>query len=109
MCIPTSSMRENLIKEKHSGGLAGHFGKDKTIALIAENYSWPQLQQDVTKFVQSYRVYQMAKEVKQNTRLYQPLLVEEKPWEDDNMDFVLGLLRTQRGHDSIFVVVDRFS
>ena len=26
LCIPRSSMRENLMKEKHSGGMAGHFG-----------------------------------------------------------------------------------
>ena len=26
LCIPRSSMRENLIKEKHSGGMEGHFG-----------------------------------------------------------------------------------
>ena len=26
LCIPRSSMRENLIKEKHSGGMAGYFG-----------------------------------------------------------------------------------
>jgi hypothetical protein len=24
LCIPNCSMRENLLKEKHSGGLAGH-------------------------------------------------------------------------------------
>ena len=38
LCIPRSLMRENLIKEKHSGGLDGHFGKDKTISLVTENY-----------------------------------------------------------------------
>jgi hypothetical protein len=30
MCIPNFSMRDNPLKEKHSGGLAGHFGHDKT-------------------------------------------------------------------------------
>jgi hypothetical protein len=40
LCIPHCSMRENLLKEKHSGGLAGHFGHDKTFAKLSEAYFW---------------------------------------------------------------------
>ena len=75
LCIPRSLMRENLIKEKHSGGLVRNFGSDKTIALVVENYYRSQLQQDVKKFVQSFRVCQMVKGVKENKGLYQPLPV----------------------------------
>lgn len=106
-CIPKSSMRENVIKENHSGGLAQHFGRDKTISLVNKHYYCPQLQQDVKKFVQSFRACQMEKGTKQNIGLYQPLLVPERPWEEISMDFVLGLPRTRRRHDFIFVVMDR--
>jgi hypothetical protein len=109
LCIPKSSMRENLLKEKHSGGLAGHFSHDKTFAQLNSLYYWPWIRTDVNKFVNRCRICQHAKGKRQNTRLYQPLLVPERSWDMVSMDFVLGLPRTQRGCNSIFMVANRFS
>jgi hypothetical protein len=102
-------MRENLLKEKHSGGLAGQFGHDKMFAKLSESYFWSGMRADVKIFVDMCRIFQHSKGRKQNAGFYQPLPILERPWDAISMDFVLGLQRTQRGVDSIFVVVDRFS
>ena len=49
-----------------------------------------------------------VKAKKQNISLYTLLHVPREPWKDVNMDFVLGIPRIAKGHDSILVVVDRF-
>ena len=89
-------MRLVLIKEKHSGGLARHFGIDKTLSLLKDKNYWPQMYKDVQKFVKSCRVFQVTKGVSQNTSLYTPITILEKPWSDISMDFVLGLPKTVR-------------
>ena len=44
----------------------------------------------------------------QNTGLYTPISILEKPWTEISMDFVLGLPKTVKGYDSIFFVVKKF-
>jgi hypothetical protein len=101
-------MKENLLKEKHSGGLVGYFGHDKTFSKLNGSYFWPGIRTDIKKFVDRCRICQHTKGKRQNTGLYQPLPIPKRSWDVVSMDFILGLPRTQRGCDSIFVVVDRF-
>ncbi|KAJ0885239.1 putative nucleotidyltransferase, Ribonuclease H [Helianthus annuus] len=106
LCIPNSSLRLQIIKELHG---EGHVGRDRTLRLVQSSYFWPTLRRDVERFVRRCRICQVSKGTATNAGLYMPLPIPEQPWVDISMDFVLGLPRTQRGNDSIFVVVDRFS
>lgn len=38
LCIPVCFLREAIVLEGHAGGLAGHFGCDKTLALLPEQF-----------------------------------------------------------------------
>nr|KAJ0206355.1 hypothetical protein LSAT_V11C500277170 [Lactuca sativa] len=41
LCVPVSSLRDSIILESHVGGLAGHFGRDKTLYLIHDRLYTP--------------------------------------------------------------------
>ncbi|KAI9157174.1 hypothetical protein LWI28_017969 [Acer negundo] len=103
LCVPKSSLRELLVREAHGGGLMGHFGIAKTLDVLHEHFFWPHMKRDVE------RVCRQAKSRVKPHGLYTPLPIPSGPWIDISMDFMLGLPRSKRGRDSIYVVVDRFS
>ncbi|TYK26105.1 F15O4.13 [Cucumis melo var. makuwa] len=109
LCIPKCSIRELLVKEAHGGGLMGHFGEFKTYSILCEHFYWLKMRKDVNKVCKQCFKCKEAKSKTQPHGLYTPLDVPNEPWVDISMDFVLGLPKTRRHHDSIFVVVDRFS
>ncbi|XP_071933062.1 uncharacterized protein [Coffea arabica] len=108
-CIFKSSMRTLLVRETHGGGLMGHFGIAKTLMILQEHFFWPRMRSDVERHIERCVTCHQAKSKVHPYGLYTPLSIPHEPWVDLSMDFVLGLPRTRKGHDSIYVVVDRFS
>ncbi|XP_022865844.1 uncharacterized protein LOC111385657, partial [Olea europaea var. sylvestris] len=79
LCIPRTSVRDFIAWKIHVGGLADHFGRDKTIEEVERQFYWPSLKKDVAKIVSTC---QLSKQKKQNTGLYTPLPVPNCPLQD---------------------------
>ena len=87
----------------------GHFRVKKTLEILEEQFYWPRMHKDVAQICGPCVECKGAKSRLQPHGLYTPLSTPLRPWLDISMDFVLGLPRTRRGRDSIFVVMDQFS
>ncbi|KAE8697013.1 hypothetical protein F3Y22_tig00110634pilonHSYRG00004 [Hibiscus syriacus] len=59
--------QEQIISELHN---EGHFGRDKTLALISSDFYWPKLTSDVAHYVDRCYVCQRSKGVLTNAGLY---------------------------------------
>jgi len=82
---------------------------DKTIDQLTCFYFWSKMWRDVQRFVARCKVCQWAKGHSQNTGLYTLLPVPGRLWDSISLDFILGLPKTQRGYNSMMLVMDIFS
>jgi len=108
LCVPQSSIRQSLVREAYEGGLMGHFAVAKTLDVLHMHFFWPHMQKSVHNLCDKCIACRKAKSRVQPHGLYTPLSIPTMPWVDISMDFILGLPKTSKGKDSIFVVVDRF-
>nr|CAB3502855.1 unnamed protein product [Digitaria exilis] len=79
-----------------------HPGSTKMYLDLKERFWWYGLKRDVA-------AHRVKAEHQRPAGLLQPMKIPEWKWEEVGMDFITGLPRTQKGYDSIWVIVDRLT
>jgi hypothetical protein len=103
-------LKLEILKEMHNVAYAGHPGYQKTVAAIKSHYFWPGLKKEITEYIARCMECQKVKaEHRHPAGLLQPLPIPEWKWDVVTMDFITGLPRTSKQHDSIMVVVDKLT
>ena len=60
--IPNNrKLREQILWKNHNPVDIGHLGQQKMIELVKRNYWWPELKEDIKKYMQGYIKYQQNK------------------------------------------------
>jgi hypothetical protein len=103
-------LRDVVLYALHDVSTAGHPGVERTLRLVSATYWWPTLGADVARYVRTCGSCQRNKSATAKpVGFLNPLPVATEPFESISMDFITELPLTARGHDTLFVVVDRFS
>ena len=103
-------LREKILWECHDSMYSAHRGQHKTSELVQAQYFWPGWRRAVQDWVSSCDICQRSKIRRQMPAgLLSPLPVPDGCWQDISVDFITSLPLTSKGHDSVFVMVDRFS
>ncbi|WVZ97465.1 hypothetical protein U9M48_043002 [Paspalum notatum var. saurae] len=111
ICVPNvDSIRKLILSEAHDTAYSIHPGSTKMYYDLKERFWWYGMKRAVAEYVAICDTCQRVKaEHQRPAGLLQPLKVPEWKWEEITMDFIVGLPRTQKGYNSIWVVVDRLT
>jgi len=111
ICIPPNAeMKKMIWEESHRSNLSIHPGATKMYNDLKNLFWWSGLKRDVAQFVYACLICEKSKvEHQKPTGLLTPLDVPEWKWVSISMDFVTSLPNTPKGHDAIWVIVDRLT
>ena len=102
-------LKPKVLQLVHDSSLGGHSGFLKSYHRLKHDFYWVGMRADLKNHIKECGVCQQMKhETCHPAGLLQPLPILDKPWTVVSMDFVVGLLRSQR-LDVVMVVVDRLT
>ena len=108
LCIPNDAqLKEQIISKAHTTPYSVHPGATKMYQDLKEQFWWSGMKKEVAEYVARCLTCQkiMAENQRPGGEL-QPLEIPEWIWDQITMDFVVGLPKTTKDHEAIWVIVN---
>ncbi|XP_069148139.1 uncharacterized protein [Solanum lycopersicum] len=110
LCVPdVGDLRHHILVEAHNSRYSIHPGATKMYRDLREVYWWNDIKRDIADFVSKCPNWQVKVEHQKPRSMTQEVDIPTLKWDVINMDFIKGLPRTRRQHDSILVIVHRMT
>jgi hypothetical protein len=105
-----AEVRQQILDEAHLSRYSIHPGSTKMYQDLKQHYWWTKMKIEIACYVARCDTCRRVKAIHMKTAgPLQPLPILTRKWEDINMDFIVGLPKTAKGFDSIWVIIDRLT
>jgi hypothetical protein len=103
-------VRQQILDEAHLNRYSIHPGRTKMYHDLKQHYWWTKMKIEIARYVAKCDTCRRVKAIHMKTAgPLQPLPILTWKWEDISMDFIVGLPRTTKGFNSIWVIIDQLT
>jgi hypothetical protein len=103
-------VRQQILDEAHLSRYSIHPGSTNMYQDLKQHYWWTKMKIEIARYVASCDTCRRVKALHMKTvGPLQSLPIPTWKWEDISIDFIVGLPKTAKGFDSIWVIIDRLT
>jgi hypothetical protein len=103
-------VHQQILDEAHLSRYSIHPGSTKMYHDLKQHYWWTKMKIEIARYVARCDTCRRVKAIHMKTTgSLQLLPIPTWKWEDISMDFIVGLPRTTKGYDSIWLIIDQLT
>jgi hypothetical protein len=105
-----AKVRQQILDEAHLSRYSIHPRSTKMYQDLKQHYWWTKMKIEIARYVAKCDTCRRVKAIHMKVAgPLQSLPIPNWKWEDISMDFIVGLPRTAKGFNSIWVIIDRLT
>jgi len=98
-------LRKEILEKHHDPADIGHPGQHRMMELLKRTYWWPEMKEDVKKYIQGcFKCQQNKVQHQKKAGELHLLEIPQEPWQEISID-IIGPLPKSNGMDAIVIIV----